>query len=70
MDRVGSRIASATVAGVRTSAVAVFLLDMRRVFFPKTVKATKLFSGGRDLLRVEDSRILTQQIAGSAADSK
>ncbi len=58
------------VAGVWTSAVAVLLLNMRRIFSPKALKATKLFSGGTDLLRDEDSRILAQQIASSAADSK
>ncbi len=63
-------MASATVAGVRTSVVAVFLLNMHRVFFLKALKVTELFSGSRHLLRVEDSRILAQKIAGSAADSK
>ncbi len=39
-------------------------------FFPKALKATELFSGSRDLLWVEHFRILAQQIADSAADSK
>ncbi len=50
LDRVGSQIASEAVVGVRTSAVAVFLLDMRPILFPKALNATELFSGGRDLL--------------------
>ncbi len=49
VDRVWSQIASAMVAGVQTSAVTVFLLDMCGVFFPKALKDTKLYSGGRDL---------------------
>ncbi len=69
-DRVRLRIVLAMVAGVRTSAVAVFLLDMRHsFFFLKALKATEPFSGGRDL-RVEDSHILAQRITGNAAHSK